>query len=376
MTVIDMQKLKYTIFDALINFYRRRIVNFIVSLSFSLGLLLPMLCLGNINVFVENLSTMRLKTDANIWIAYFEGGYTAAEEMFSLLEESSLKISDYAISAYKNGTIEINGTKSNGFISYVTKDWGEFENCKIIDGSLELFTETNICLVEQSLSEKYGGLHIGDQITVFGVTYTVGGIFSSFHHYGKVLLPLHIRGQEAESDIMISTLFLRTKEALPDGGHIMDALKSVGLPISDVRSGDEVYRAVLTQGLYQSMGIFGVGFVAFAFAAINICLVLVGKLNLDKRTYGIRMALGAPHSFVFLSALIENMLCFCIAYLLDIVMVHILKPTYPKDLDIILNAKVYVAAYIFGAFMTLVVTWIALYKLKKHKLVELFERVS
>ena len=48
----------------------------------------------------------------------------------------------------------------------MTKDWGEFENCKIIDGSLELFTETNICLVEQSLSEKYGGLHIGDQITV------------------------------------------------------------------------------------------------------------------------------------------------------------------------------------------------------------------
>ena len=53
-----------------------------------------------------------------------------------------------------------------------------------------------------------------------------------------------------------------------------------------------------------------------------------------------------------------------------------LFPTCPKELDIILNAKVYVAAYIFGAFMTLVVTWIALYKLKKHKLVELFERVS
>ena len=51
-----MQKLKYTIFDALINFYKRRRVNFIVSLSFSLGMLLPMLCLGNINVFIENLS--------------------------------------------------------------------------------------------------------------------------------------------------------------------------------------------------------------------------------------------------------------------------------------------------------------------------------
>lgn len=371
-----MQKLKYTVFDALINFYRRRIVNLIVSLSFSLGLLLPMLCLGNINVFVENFSTMRLKNDANVWIAYFEGGNTSAEEISSLLQGSSLKISDYAISAYKSGTIEINGAKNNGFINYLTEDWGEFENCKIIDGSIDLFTDGNICLVEQSFSEEYGGLHTGDQITLFGVTYTISGVFSSFNYYGKILLPLPASEQTTESDIMISKLYLRTKEALPDGEYIADILKGAGLPVSDVRNGNELYQTGLTEGLYQSMGIFGVGFVAFAFAAINICLVLVGKLNLDKRTHGIRMALGAPYSFVFLSAVIENMLCFCIAYLLDVGMVHILKPTYPKDFTIILNARVYVAAYIFGAFMTLIVTWTALYRLKKQKLAELFERVS
>lgn len=371
-----MQKLKYTVFDAFINFYRRRSVNFIVSLSFSLGLLLPMLCLGNINVFVENLSTMRLKDDANVWIAYFEGGYKAMEEMVSLLEESALKTSEYAVSAYKNGTIEINGGKENGFVSYLTEDWAEFEDCKLIEGDLDLHTGENVCLVEQSLSEEYGGLHTGDQIAIFGAAYTIGGVFSSFNYYGKILLPLSVGGQAAEPDIMISELYLRTEEAWPDGGDIADALKSAGLPISDVRSGEELYQSLLTQGLYKSMGIFGVGLVAFAFAAINICLVLVGKWNLDKRTYGIRMALGAPHSFVFLSAVIENMLCFCIAYLLDVAMVHILKPTYPEELDMILDGKVYVAAYLFGAFMTLAVTWIAMYRLKKQKLVELFERVS
>lgn len=372
-----MQKLKYTIFDALINFYRRRSVNFIVSVSFALGMLLPILCLGNINVFVENVSTMRFKNDANVWIAYFEGGYTSPREIISSLQEDSLKISDYAISAFKSGAIEINGTKNNGFISYLTEDWINFENCKIIDGSLDLFNETNICLVEQSLSEKYGGLHIGDKITLFGVPYTINGVFSSLNYYGKILLPFHINEQTKESDITISRLYLRTEEAIPDDReHIADALKSTGLSVADVKSGEDLYHIYLKDGLYQSMGIFFVGFAAFAFAAINICLVLVGKLNLDKRMYGIRMALGAPYGLVFLSALIENLLCFCIAYLFDVGMVHILKPTYPKDLTLILNDKVYVTAYIFGAFMTLVVTWIALYKLKRQKLVELFERVS
>lgn len=374
--MINMQKLKYTIFDAMINFYRRRRVNFIVSLSFSLGLLLPMLCLGNINVFIENLSTMRFKDDANMWIAYFEGGYKSVEEISSLMQEDSLNISDYAISAYKGGTIEINGTKENGYISYLTKDWSKFENCRIIDGTLDLFADTNICLVEQTFAEKYGGLQTGEQITLFGVKYTIGGIFSSFNYYGKILLPLNINEQTTESGIMISELYLRTKEALPDSGYIADILTSNGLPIINVRNGGEIYRTGLREGLYKSMGIFGVGFAAFIFAAINIYLVLVGKLNLDKRTYGIRMALGAPYGFIFLSAVIENMLCFCIAYLLDIGMVHILKPTYPEDLTVILNYRVYAAAYLFGAFMTLVVTRITLYSLKKKKLVELFERVS
>lgn len=372
-----MQKLKYTLFDALMNFCRRRNVNLIVSLSFSLGLLLPMLCLGNINVFVENFSTMRFKNDANIWIAYFEGGYiTSAEEIASLLQEGSLEISDYAIAAYKSGTIEINGTENRGFISYLTKAWDEFENCKLIEGSLDLFAGTNICFVEQAFSEKHGGLCIGDQIKLFGDTYTISGIFSSFNYYDKVVLPLPVSGQTAESELAISELYLRIEEALPDDGQMVDALRSIGLPVSDVKSGNELYHTGLKEGLHQSMDIFGVGFVAFAFAAINICLVLVGKLNLDKRTFGIRMALGASYGFVFLSALIENMLCFCIAYLLDVGLVHILKPTYPEDLTIILNARVYVAAYIFGAIMTLIVTWVALSKMKKQKLVELFERVS
>ncbi len=371
-----MLKLKYTIFDALINFYKRRSFNFIVSVSFALGMLLPILCIGNINVFVENVSTMRFKNDTNIWIAYFDGEHISPKEIYPLIQEGLLKIKDFAISAYKSGTIEINGTKKNGFASYLTENWVEFENCKLIDGSLDIFSGTNLCLIEQSLFEENDCLHIGDEITLFGATYTVNGVFSSFHHYGKIVLPLSVSGQEAESDIAVSQLYLRTEEAIPDGIYIADTLKGAGLPVSDVRSGQELYHAGLTKGMYQSIGIFFVGFIAFAFAAINICLVLVGKLNLDKRTYGIRMAMGAPYSLVFLSALIENMLCFCIAFLLSVGLVLILKPTYPQDLTIILNAKVYVTAFLFGAFMTLAVTWIALYKLKKQKIVELFERVS
>lgn len=364
MAVTDMQKLQYTVFDALVNFYRRRSVNLIVAVSFSLGLLLPILCLGNINIFVENLSTMRYKDDANVWLASFEGADISAKEISALLKGIPLEVSDYAVSAYKSGTVEVNGVKSNEFVNYLTKDGAAFENFGRIDGSLELPPGTNICLIEQGFAEEHGGLRAGSRLKLFGAEYTVGGIFSSFHYYGKILLSLPDGGQAAEPGIMISTLYLRTKEAVPDGGQMADLLKNAGLPVSDVRSGVERYRSELREGLCRSTAIFGVGFAAFAFAAINIFLVLSGKFSLDRRAYGIRMALGAPHGFIFLSAAIENMLCFCMAYLLDIAMVHILKPTYPEGLTMILNARVYAAAYVFGALMTAAVTWAALHRLK------------
>ncbi len=370
-----MQKLKYTIYDALINFYRRRSVNIIVAVSFALGMLLPILCLGNINIFVENVSTMRYKNDDNVWTVSFNGGEVSLEGLLSSMEEFPLEIEDMAIYAQTSGTVEINNVKSDGFMKYVTEDWLEFDNCKVIDGSLDLFEESNVCLIEQSYAENPDEIKAGDRIKLFGKTYTVKGVFSCFNHYGSILLPLHAGDNEVQ-DVVINKLYLRTKTGTLNENEIVNALKAVGLPASRVKSGKDVYHDGLINGISRSLGIFAVGAAAFAFAAINICLVLIGKLNLDKRNYGIRMALGANYGHVRMSALLENLLCFCMAFLCDIALIHVLKPTYPERLTMILNARVYATALLFGIFMTMIVTHAALARLKKKKLVELFERVS
>ena len=148
------------------------------------------------------------------------------------------------------------------------------------------------------------------------------------------------------------------------------------LPVTDVRGGEELYRIDLKEGFLKSTGIFLAGLVAFVFSAINICLVLTGKMNLDKRNIGIRVALGASNQLIFMSALFENLFCYCIAYLCDIGLVYLLRPTYPEGLTVILNARVFIVALIFGIFMTVLVTFIVTFKLRRKKCVELFERVS
>ena len=204
-----MQKLKYTIYDALINFYRRRSVNIIVAVSLALGMLLPILCLGNINIFVENVSTMRYKNDDNVWIVSFTRGEVSLEELLSSMEKFPLEIEDMAIYAQTSGTVEINNVKINGFMKYATEDWLEFDNCKVIDGSLDMFEESNVCLIEQSFVENPDEIKAGDRIKLFGKTYTVKGVFSCFNHYGSILLPLHAGDKEAR-DVVTTKLFLRS----------------------------------------------------------------------------------------------------------------------------------------------------------------------
>ncbi len=371
-----MNKIKYAVLDALMNYHRRWGLNIIVSVSFALGMILPILCLGNINIFVENISTIRLKNNADVWVAYFDESAVSGKELASSLKDIPLEICNYAISAQKRANAEINGYRNDLFICCLTEEWLEFENCKVVEGSLDLFSEENVCLIELSFAENHGGLKVGDTITINEDAYMVNGIFSSFNYYGNVLLLISNFEYTDNPDLVVTKLYFRTEGKKSDDEEILNMLIRSGMPAKYVRSGEEIYRKDLKSGIYKSLSIIGVGLVSFIFSAINICLVLIGKMNLDKRNYGIRMAIGASNQLIFLSALMENLICFFAAYLCDIGLIYLLKPTYPEGLTVVLNARVYAVAFIFGIIMTTIVTSVAMFRLRKHNLVELFERVS
>ena len=74
--------------------------------------------------------------------------------------------------------------------------------------------------------------------------------------------------------------------------------------------------------------------------------------------------------------LVENLLCFAAAFILDLALVQLLRPTAPQTFALALTAGVYIGAFVFGAGMVLLVTWATMRNLKRRKLVELMERVS
>ena len=54
---------------------------------------------------------------------------------------------------------------------------------------------------------------------------------------------------------------------------------------------------------------------------------------------------------------VENLLCFAAAFILDLALVQLLRPTAPQTFALALTAGVYIGAFVFGAGMVLLVTW-------------------
>ena len=221
--------------------------------------------------------------------------------------------------------------------------------------------------------EQYGKLSIGDTVTVDGRAYKLAGVYSSVRNNGKIFLPPTV--QTSKDTLQYSRIYLRNTQQ-SDLERLCKTLETIGFTVRSVRNGEQDFQKLLSQCIQQSVLIFGAGAVSLLFAGLNIGLVLTGKTLHNKRLIGIHMALGSSYGTELFSALVENLLCFAAAFILDLALVQLLRPTAPQAFALALTAGVYIGAFVFGAGMVWLVTWAIMRNLKRRKLVELIERVS
>lgn len=364
----------YTAYLSIISFQRNRKLNLILTLSLALGLTLPMLCLGNINVFVQNIDTVRLQDSENMYLVETRGGQTGFEALEQSLCAALPEIDAAAASYYSQAAVEINGIKQNMYVVYASEGLLEMEAFTENSGKLELPPGSSQCLVEQSLLEEYGEISIGGTLMAAGVPYEVAGIFSSIRYYGKILLPISSQTEKQQEALQLSRLYLHTTGPL-DEALLTQTLAESEIIVNEVLQGDKLSRQWIIAGIRQSMFIFAVGIAGFAFAAINLCLVLTGRIMQERRVLGIKMAMGASYGQIFFASFVENLVCLCAAFCLDIALLPLLKTTCPKELKLIFDGSVYGGSFLFGALMVLLIVWAATWKLKRKKPVELMERV-
>lgn len=365
----------YTLHSAVMDLKRGWKLQIVIAICFALGMLLPMLCLGNINVFIHEFSTIKVKDSSNTLIISIEDGYASPNEIQDALKKKGIQFDNYSASAYTHSLVEINNLPNYMYVYSVMDTYFEFENVQLLEGGLNIFDCEGYCLVDKSLQEEYIGLSVGDTITISGKTYTVKGIISALNQKSVIIPMGHFEGRDLEG-IVLDELYIRIPLRLQNCDLASEALQSTGLSISRIINGDHAFKNVFHLGIRKSVVIFCLGFVAFFFAAINISLIIMGKVTQDKRIVGIRMALGASPSHILLGLVTENLACFCGAYIVDFGLIRIAASTCPKELQLIMDVRVYLFSFVFGVLMVFLITIISTWWLKKRNIVTLIERIS
>lgn len=368
-------KIAYMVHSAVLDLKRGRKLQVVIAICFSLGMLLPMLCLGNINVLIRKFPTIKVKDSSNTLIVSVADGYVSPSEIQYALIKKGIEFDNYSISSYSQSLVEFNNHSNYLHVYSVMDTYFDFENVQLLEGSLNIFDGKECCLIDESLQEEYMGLSVGETITISGRTYVVKGIISALN-IKSVIIPIGYVGGREPADMVLDELYIHAPCNLQNIDLVSEALRSIGLSVSSIFNGDQAFNIILRLCIQKSAVILFLGFVAFLFAAINISLILMGKVTQDKRIAGIRMALGASPNQILLGLATENLLCFCGAFILDFGLIRLAMYTCPKELQLIMDAKVYLFSFLFGVLMVFAITIISTWWLRKQNLVTLIERIS
>ena len=182
---MKMNSFSYYIWLSTVQFCHEFKINVILIVSMALGLLFPIFCLGNINVFVQNIATMRIQGGADTTVLTLYGVDVAFQDVQRAIQNVGIKSADFALIAYCNSTVDWNDKRHSEVVYYTTENITDFEMFVPVAGESVFSKNQNTCIIEKADLEQYGELSIGDTVTVDGQAYKLAGVYSSVRNNGK-----------------------------------------------------------------------------------------------------------------------------------------------------------------------------------------------
>lgn len=327
-------------------------INIVVIISFAFGIVLPMLCFGNINVFVSSLGSIELINSKDTSVIDFIAKSDEIKAL-SAISDDDCEIALVAGSAQNIRWDDISVTTS---IYAITPDLMNFEQFDLVSGEMDA-SNFETCLVSLGFISRYGDINIGDTISVAGRVLTVSGVFSSMRYYGNILISYETYESITDISDVLGKLYLRATD--DKISFIVDAMSSI-VDVSKIATGDELFRSTIRQSISISAVPLLISIVGLTFAIINISLVLVGKIMHLKRSIGIKLTLGASDSNVMIGLMAENTSFFVISFIIALGLSHFAISISPQNMAFVMNFGVYALTFALGFFMVLIVTYISL----------------
>lgn len=322
----------YTFTAALKSVFRNKFVNFTVIVSLALGLLFPMLVFSIGNVFLKEMKagvtihperTAGISTGQEIRIDTEKA--LRDHPQIELITEGTYTQNDYIVSGNK-----IVKTQTVGYKAGIDK----FTPFEMLDGKFytdeELNGSDSICLISSQLQKELD-CKAGDTVVLGKEEFTVNGVYIKKDK--SVFLPLDTFSRKYEVFPAYEILFRKDCDVKTEGAEVLKSLaEEYGLDPENscMLMSDYYEERNELKNFYISIAIMlAIASVTLIYAALNISNIMVNKINADRKSYSIKMQLGASKTNLFGFLWVQLLVLMLISVGIDAAVTVILEKTAP-----------------------------------------------
>lgn len=366
-----MIKLKYLIETSIKQTIRSFKLNRTLFLSFYLGMILPFYCLASFNSLTESLEMFNFDSiDRSVsvtWTSEMLNNNQRLELKKNIdCKSISFKISkDFRIARLGNSSILVYGI-----------DESEVNANEILlrDGKMINHNKKE-CILGEEIADKYN-YKVNDYVKLKNTKYKVVGITDSRTYLNNLIIPFDLfedtisdEGLTAQHHFMLT--FNTQEESRKHEEDVLPWLirEEIIVENFDIGQAIEYYNLSKNSIQYWIDTRIIVGISGLAFAIINMMMVLIGKIQENKKSYGIKLALGIERKSLYISFLIENLVIALFSNLFLFATMPSLAKILEMDKTMSIDTFVILGILILSIVVCAIISGILMLKLSKQSII-------
>lgn len=335
--------------------------------SFYIGLLLPVFCIANYSFLKDRLEFYVFDgMDNSVQIDWFSSSFQTTD--FDGLTGYSMKaMYQEVVSDWDNYPILVEGIEKNYFYKMPSVKGRALTNKEMDQGDA-------VCLLDMASSKKYN-CDVGDMVQINDHNLKVVGVITNSIIRNHIIIPLG----------MVDKIYREKGETIQYSGTFMmnekqDANQLISLLSSMIKEKDEHAKILFSamgeethKQAIQSVAQWKVlrAFIALGvaiFFLINEMIIIIGKLQKDKKAIAIKMALGISSREIGICYLIETICIIFVADLLVFLTITPLAKVFSLDEIILFDPFVVIVTLIGSLGISAIISLGVMHTLKKKQI--------
>lgn len=336
-------------------------LNIVVVASLCVGMIIPLVALADIQYFAVYAETARSAIADSCVYYYSVTPQMETAEIYKRVSESPL-IDKAAIVESTGRSIEYQQKKFYESVNSISMEQSDFFPLHMLEGrgfeAADFDVNSKVCVIEEHFFvDKHLQGKVGETILIDGEAYCMVGICRKIDSRGAIWIPWSPAHPVQGSSGQIRLNIQYGKGANPQ--EVDELIRPLFDTVISSGTLEQQYQRNIKNGIQLCISILVMILPLILFSLINCFAVIQGKIRRMRYQFAVEMAYGARGKDIFGGCLLENLILCGIAILMDIMLMPLIIPHIPAEIDLVWNIWVYLEMFLLMLVICLFLSWLS-----------------